>query len=442
MNKIDEKQLAKMAKQVEDDPVATAMRHALLASSPMGVSKVMESTMATQYKFSIDIPTMSCTNQMASGRCWMFAACNVMRETIAKRYHIDDFELSQSYLAFYDKLEKVNYTMNSCIELIDHPLDDRTLNWVLQTGIQDGGQWDMIVSIVKKYGIVPKYAMPETYTSSHTMELCRLLNAKVRKFNADIRRLHAAHNDKRIEPLRAKVLADVYRFLTDCLGVPPVSFDFEYVDREKKYHCDSNVTPIDFYHDYLQSDLDDYISIINAPTSDKPFGKVFTVKYLGNVADGNPICYLNLAMKDFKQLVVKQLSNHELVWFGCDCGKFNDRDHNIWDDKLFDLSSSFETSFDMTKTEMLENGHSSMNHAMVLCGVNLVRNRPTKWKIENSWGTEHANKGYHVASDSWFDLLVYQAVINKKYLTPAQLEMLKQKPIELNPWDPMGSLAD
>jgi len=441
-NIINQKQLNKMAQAVSGDKVATAMRHALFNNDPAKIAQVMDATADTQFKFSIDIPTMSATNQMQSGRCWMFAACNVMREAIAKKYGLDSFELSQNYLTFYDKLEKINYMMNSCIAMVAKPADDRTLTWVLDTGVQDGGQWDMIVSVVKKYGIAPKSAMPETYASSHTMYMGQLINAKMRRFNADIRRLHAAHKDAKIEPLRAKVMSEMYLFLSDCLGVPPVKFDFEYVDKDKKYHCDRNITPLAFYHDYLGIDLDDYVSVINAPTADKPFGHVFTVAWLGNVQDGNDIRYLNLPMKEFKALVLSQLSDGQLVWFGCDCGKYGSRDTNIWDDKMFDYQSAFGSSFEISKGDMLDNRHSSMNHAMVLCGVNLIRNKPTKWKIENSWGTEHANKGYHVASDSWFDLLVYQAVINKKYLTAEQVKMLQTKPIVLNPWDPMGSLAD
>ena len=82
-----------------------------------------------------------------------------------------------------------------------------------------------------------------------------------------------------------------------------------------------------------------------------------------------------------------------------------------------------------------------MNHAMVFTGVNIISDIPTKWKIENSWGEEVGNKGYYVASSSWFNNYVYQVVINKKYLTGDELSALEKEPIKLNPWDPMGTLA-
>ena len=44
-------------------------------------------------------------------------------------------------------------------------------------------------------------------------------------------------------------------------------------------------------------------------------------------------------------------------------------------------------------------------------------------------------------SDEWFDSFVYQAVVDKKYLTKKEQSDYEKKPVELKPWDPMGSLA-
>jgi len=62
-------------------------------------------------------------------------------------------------------------------------------------------------------------------------------------------------------------------------------------------------------------------------------------------------------------------------------------------------------------------------------------------KIQNSWGEDHAFKGYYVATDTWFDRYVYQAVINKMFLSDLENNDIKKKVIELKPWDPMGTLA-
>ena len=188
-------------------------------------------------------------------------------------------------------------------------------------------------------------------------------------------------------------------------------------------------------------DMTQYVSIINAPTKDKPFDRLYTVKNLGNVAEGNTVKYLNLEMDRFKELVINQLKNGELVWFGSDCVQYADFKGGIWDDMYIDRDVLLQIDTQMTKEEQLDTRESAMNHAMVITGVNLDNDVPNKWKIENSWGDKDAFKGYHVATDSWFDRYVYQAVINKKYLSEEEVEILDSKPIELELWDPMGTLA-
>lgn len=188
-------------------------------------------------------------------------------------------------------------------------------------------------------------------------------------------------------------------------------------------------------------DLNDYVSIINSPTADKPFDKVYTVDFLGNVLEGNEIIYLNLEIERLKELAINQLKDGETVWFGSDWGKAADRENGIWDDRTFDIDTLFQINSEMSKGAMLDTRESAMNHTMVITGVNLDENRPTKWKIENSWGDEVANKGYYTATDTWFSKFVYQIVINKKYLTEKEQEILKEEKIRLKPWNPMGTLA-
>lgn len=421
----------------QNDKQAKAMRRALAKNELDSIAFVSESTANTKCQFSIDIPTLKVANQQASGRCWLFAGLNIVREEVAKKCELEEFELSQNYVSFYDKLEKINYMMETCIELKDRPADDRTLTWVLQTGVQDGGQWDMLVSVIQKYGVVPQSVMPETYQSNHTRTMNQLINTKMRQFCAKIRHL----SDEEIQALKEKTLEEMYGLLCTCFGVPPKTFDFEYVDKHSNCHCVKDLDPHTFYEKYVGIDLNDYISIINAPTKDKPFNHIFTVTYLGNVVGGNPICYLNLELNEFKTLVLKQLQHKELVWFGCDCGKDGDRQLGIWDDQAYDYQSAFNIDFSMSKEDMLDYRQAAMNHAMVFTGVNVEEDHPTKWKVENTWGDDKANKGYYVMSDTWFDRYVFQAVVNKKYLSQAQLELLNSEVIALNPWDPMGTLA-
>ena len=436
MKEIKLENLEVMHDNYENDTINQIVRNALDNNSIKNIVKVKKEEQNVLHNFSINLDTLKVANQKASGRCWIFAGCNVIREVSAKKYNLKNFELSQSYIAFYDKLERSNYIMNTLIDLKDRDIDDRERYHILTTGLEDGGQWDMFVNIVNKYGIVPKAVMDETYQSSNSSEVNYLLNRKIRQFASVI----PTYEDDLIS-LKNLYLEDIYRILVDCYGSIPKVFDFEYTTKDKEYHIIKGLTPLKFYQDYSGIDLNDYISIINSPTKDKPFNKTYTVKYLGNVIEGSGVLYLNLDIDTFKEKVLAQLKDNTPVWFGSDCSKAFDREKGIFDDKLFNYNDPFKTDFTMDKSNLLDYYEAAMNHAMVLTGVNIENEVPTKWKIENSWGEEKGDKGYYVASASWFDKYVFQAVINKKYLTSSEVALLQEEPTVLKPWDPMGTLA-
>ncbi len=390
--------------------------------------------------FSIEVKTRGITNQMASGRCWLFASMNLMREKIAEKCNLDKFELSGNYFAFYDKFEKINFFLESVLDTADLPTGDRTLDWLMHS-FGDGGQWDMMVAIVEKYGVIPYDVMPETYQSSHTRSFHQMMTMRMRKCAVELRALMKAGKTDEARSRKNEMLGEFYSALCICFGKPVSSFDFEYRDKDDVFRADRGLTPQEFYRKYVDLDLKDYVSVINAPTSDKPYHRTYTVKYLGNVI-GAPIRYLNVTMDEMKDLAIRQLKDGEPVWFGSDCGKYGSRKDGIWDPASFCYDRLFGMDFSLTKEERLDYGDSAMNHAMVICGVNLDGNgRPNRWKIENSWGDEAGRKGYYVASDGWFEEFTYQVIIRKRYLKEEWLKELGKKPVELEPWDPMGTLA-
>ena len=427
----------------ENNPVARAATLALSRHSLTDISYDAIKAGGMNYIFSNEIQTMPVTNQMSSGRCWIFAGLNLLREIVGKKYNLEEFELSQSYVAFWDKFEKINFFLESVSGMLDADADDRTLVWLLQCGINDGGQWDMLVNVIKKYGLVPKDAMPETFATSNTGNMNGFINKKLREYSAGMRKIRAgggSESDLRI--YKKDALDEMFTFLCMNMGKPPVQFDFEAVDKDKKFICDRGMSPVSFYNKYIGSEIDDYVSVINAPTPGKPYDRTYTVRYLGNVTEGARIIYLNVRLPDFKALARKQMLAGELIWFGSDCGRFGDRKTGVWDNGLYDYERVTGIGANLTKGEALDYRESAMNHAMLFTAANFLDdNTVNRWKIENSWGDSHGKKGYFVCSDQWFDEFVYQLVINKKYLSDKMLEDLIQEPIELNPWDPMGSLA-
>lgn len=434
--------LKRYAKKTNELPMNGIIQKALIKS---GISAVAENNQVEtdmQFTFSKEIKTGEITNQKRSGRCWMFAGMNTLRLEIMKKCNLETFELSQNYILFYDKLEKANYFYESILDTLDMGTDSRLIAWLLSSPLGDGGQWDMLCSLINKYGVVPKWIMPETFHSSATAKMVQLLTRKLRKDASVLR--ESAKNSKtetELRELKDEMLQEVYAILTRCLGNPPTEFDFEYKDKDEKYFRVENLTPKTFYDKYVNISLDDYVSLINAPTKDKPYNKTFTVLRLGNVVAGQKIKYLNISIEELKAAALAQLNDDKVVWFGCDVGKMLGRDCGMMDLNMYDYTSALAAEISLTKAEQLDYGDSCMTHAMVFTGVNVVNGKPNRWKVENSWGDKAGNEGWFVMSDEWFDKYMYQVVVNKKYLSKEQLSYLELEPIELKPWDPMGSLA-
>ncbi|MBP2099377.1 C1 family peptidase [Enterococcus rivorum] len=392
--------------------------------------------------FSIDLATGKVSNQKQSGRCWMFAALNTFRHKMIDSFQLKDFELSQNYTFFWDKYEKSNYFYENIIATANQSLDSRKVAFLLATPQQDGGQWDMIVSIFQKYGVVPKTAMPESSNSSNSRDLNTYLNKKLRKDASILRELIASGKTMmEIQAVKEKMLEEIYRFLATSLGTPPTTFDFEYRDEQKNYHLDQGLTPQSFYDKYVGVDLNEYISVINAPTADKPYNKTYTVEMLGNVVGGKEVKYLNVDMDQFKKLAVAQLEQGESIWFGCDVGQSSTRTTGIMSLDAYEMNDLFDIDFTTTKAERLDYGESLMTHAMVLTGVDVVEGKSTKWKVENSWGEKVGNQGFFVMSDAWMDEYTYQIVIRKELLSQEMQKVWEETPTVLAPWDPMGALA-
>ena len=389
------KELTKQYKEsFQSKPERIVAQNAAVKNGLKGSSETVASVVENQPVYSIDLEHGKVANQKASGRCWMFAALNTFRHRLFNNFKLEEFELSQSYTFFWDKYEKANYFHENILKTAGEPVTSRNVAFLLQTPQQDGGQWDMIVSIFKKYGVVPKSVMPESFSSSASSDLNKYLNKKLRQDAKVLRDLVArGASEEEINETRKQLMQEVYDLLSVTLGTPPETFDFEYRDKDKEFHRHLNLTPQSFFEQFVGLNLDDYVSIINSPTADKPFNRSYTVEMLGNVV-GNQVRYLNLDMATFKELAIRQLEQGESVWFGCDVGQSSNRGNGRLALNNFDLKGLTGNDYSLTKGERLEYGDSLMTHAMVLTGVNLVDGKPNRWKVENSWGEESRVEGF------------------------------------------------
>ena len=387
---------------------------------------------------------MKITNQKSSGRCWGFAGLNLFRVYLGRKYNIRNFEFSQTYFMFWDKLEKSNFFLNSIIKTAGSPWDSRIMMHLLDNPIQDGGQWDMWVNLINKYGVVPKSEMPETYQSSRSMRMNRMITRKLREFAKELRlSIKNEINEKDLYDQKNDMLSTVYKMLVIHLGDPPKKFTWQIRDKKKKFLRYENLTPQTFFKDHVDLELNDLVCLINCPMSDKEYKKVYSVEFLGNVSEGQPIRYLNTKIEILKNAAVESIKNDDPVWFGCDVGKYLHRSHGIMDINLFDFNLFYGTDFSLDKASRLEYGESKMTHAMLFTGVDLDANGlPKKWRVENSWGDRNGEKGFYIMSDKWFDEFLYEVVVDKKYLEDEYVKLFENEEAKfLPPWDPMGALA-
>lgn len=383
--------------------------------------------------YSVQVDTGKVSNQKQSGRCWLFSLLNTLKHNFAQRYDTKDFELSQSYLFFWDKVERANIFYDRILDTADKPFDDRELRCYLGAPGSDGGEWAMAVALVQKYGVMPTSAFPESKVTNSTSDLNEVLNRKMRRDAMVLRDMvHAGKSDEDIKSQRMAMLKEVYRIAGYACGVPPETFDFEYRDDKKKYHLDAGITPKEFFDKYFTINLDDYVVLGNYPN--RKLEQLFVNPAADNVVGGRHVGFLNMPMDVLKQTVIDQLKDGETVWFANTVTEQSDRQGGLLDNDLYRRDKLFDIDMNMSKAQRLDYYDNIPNHAMTLTGVDLVNDKPTKWKVENSWGEKVGEKGYFVMADNWMDSNVFEVIVNKKYLTAAQRELLDQKPVVLDPW--------
>lgn len=380
-------------------------------------------------------PSVRSSNQKSSGRCWIFAAVNMLRRPLIEEKKLPDtFEFSQSYLFFYDKLERMNYNLNLVenLKTKDCGWDDRVVNHILKDPFGDGGQWVMFTNIANKYGLVPKDAYPESLHSSNSAGVNMVLSRMFRTFVKDI-----YYNSNSYD--RQKCLEKTYNVLVRFFGEPPKTFVWNY--KSDKSVKTFNGTPIQFMKEFCKIDLNNYVSLTHDPRNE--YERLYGVNFLGNVQGGDEVKYLNLNIDRLVELTKKAIDDNVPVWFGSDVGQFFNSKLSILNEKSFDFVGYLGLDDSMNKKERINFGESLMTHAMVYSGYNSdPYGSVNYWKIENSWGTEGPYAGSLICSDKWFREYTYQLIIPKKYITDTELSVWNGNISSSFPiWDPMGSLA-
>ena len=437
---ITRKQVVELRKEFDAEPSNKVAQNAVTNVQLPDLTLNRDLVQDIDDSFSIKLDDWKVTAQMRTGRCWLFATLNLFRVGAMKKMKLKNFEFSQAHIHFWDKFERSNHLLEAIIETSDRPVDDRTIHFLLSDPIGDGGQWNMATNLVRKHGLVPKTAYPESNSSSATRWMNAELKDILRSSASEIRAIidgggtveeARAHKEKRI--------ADIWRMLCIHLGTPPKTFNWQWRDKDGEFHRNGRMTPQQFAAEFVDIEWEDYVCIVNDPRNE--YYRTYTVDFLQNVAGGPPVVYLNVPSKDMKAITQKLLEDGIPVWMGCDVGKEMDRKRGLWDADLFDVEGLYGVEYGMDKADRLRHSQTMMTHAMLFTGVDVVNGRPRRWRVENSWGQDTGQKGYYTMNDSWYDQYMFEIAAPKDYLTEKMLEGLETEPVVLPAWDPMGSLA-
>ncbi|GEN95808.1 C1 family peptidase [Pediococcus ethanolidurans] len=433
---VSQENVTKFRKAFNDGNRNAVVQRAATKNGVLNASEDIAAKVRLDRTFSIEIDTGKVTNQLHSGRCWLFSLLNTLRHQFADKHDVKDFELSQAYSYFWDKVERANIFYENIIRTADKPANDREVEFYLAGPGDDGGQWAMAAGLVQKYGVVPSSVMPETFNTNDTTGFASALDLKLRKDAIELRELVAnGASEGQLNAKRDQLLGEVYRMTAIAVGEPPVKFDFEYRDDKKKYHRDADLTPKAFYDKYIGVDLDDYVVVTNAPY--QPFNKLYSLPAEDNIVGGKKITLLNVEMDVLRKAAIAQLKDGETVWFGNDVLEQMDRKDGLLDSKLYQTDALFDVDLSLSKAERFLYGQAQVSHAMTFTGVDVVDDKATKWKVENSWGDKNGDKGYFAMTDDWFENYVYEVVVHRKYLTADQLKIADSKPEPLPVWDPL-----
>lgn len=387
--------------------------------------------------FSDRVKTKGITNQESSGRCWLFTGLNVLRAQAMSQHSLDELTLSPNYNFFYDQLEKSNLFLQGIIDTRTKAIDDKMVEWLLKNPIGDGGTYTGAADLVAKYGVVPQEVMPETYSSSNTSKISNLIGLKLREFALELRSLPAKEKVETIEARKIEMLGTIYRMLAISLGEPVQKFTWTRKNDKGEIVDTREYTPLSFYNEYFGNQLiDNYVMFMNDPSRD--YYKVYEIDFDRHTYDGHNWLYINLPVDEIKEMAIKSIKANKAMYFSCDVGKFYNRDRGTLDINNYDYESLLGVNFGMDKKQRIITFSSGSSHAMTLIAVDLNSNgKPKKWMVENSWGATSGYKGNLIITDEWFNEYMFRLVVEKQFIPAKTLELLKQKPIKLPPWDPM-----
>lgn len=413
----------------------------ILKNSITNVGSILSTTDSDRineinYEFidSIRKKTTKCTDQGQSGRCWIFAGLNMFRHHIIHAFNLDNFEFSETYLFFWDKLERVNTFLDWYIET-EIDFDSEVFKYMFDSFLSDGGWWNMFSSLVKKYGVIPKTNMKETFSSMESFQLTETIKEKLVNF------ILSQKNKKDLKNNKDELMKEIYNLLTIFLGQPPKKVNWECKLEDSLYSI-KNISPLKFAKIISPIKINNFIVLSNIPTL--KYNTLYEFNHTKNIVGDENGMFLNVRMEDMIKYAKKSISEGVPVWTGLDMTKEYNPYYSVLDDKSFKKERLVGKRKRVSKKDKIRFRNLSANHAVTLTAVKQDKNgKPISWQVENSWGywdnSTPGEDGFIVMSGSWFKKNVLEIVVNKDILSRTLKKLLKKKPIQIDPWSSVGS---
>lgn len=433
-----------MLRQIENaqssNPANKALANAIASNKIDDLAKNCKNLGQIDTYFNVETPKQSIHDQQSSGRCWMFSGLNVLRANFAKA-HDDSLkvEYSQSYLFFYDQLEKANLMLQGVVDCARKPIDDTRVQFFFRHPISDGGTFCGVADLADKYGLVPMSVMPETFSSDNTSQMQKMISSKLREFGLELRQMVSEGKKANvINRRKTEMLGTIYHMLTLTIGEPVKEFTYVFRDKNGKPIGEARkYTPKEFYEETVSGPITGtFIMLMNDPR--RPYHKTYEVELDRHTYDGQNWKYLNLPMEEIAKIAIASLKDGRKMYSSYDVGKQLDRKRGYLDVDNYDYGSLFGTTFGMNKAERIMTFDSGSTHAMTLTAVDLdAEGKPLKWKVENSWGPTYGQNGCLIMTNRWFNEYMFRLVVNKKYVSKEILREFDQKPTMVVPEDPL-----
>lgn len=406
------------------------------------------------FKFHLSPYKLPMTNQMRSGRCWIFTYTNMLKRKLMKRYNLPQtFLLSQKYIMFYDHLEKCNALLEVMYYMIHErgvPVHSLEFSSLRSGYLEDGGTWAFFTKLIHKYGIVPYEFYPDNRQSTFSTDFKDILEHQCYTQGTAIA---AAKTRAEFERIKKECLQVCYNVLESFLGKPPTSFTWTYLDAKDRYHeVKKPFTPLSFVKKVITPvvNLDKFVVLINDPRN--PYYRIYSVELLHNVVPDKfrdlakvpTMVYFNVPLDIIKQAAYKSIRANIGVPFSAD------KTHNMFTDQsIFDTQNSWYkellgVSFMRPRKFLFDNLTASPNHAMLFIGTNGPKG---DWQVENSWGERNKDFPYLTMTDGWFDHYIGDVVVHESFL-PKDIRGRYHKALK-DPskyvfypfWDVFGSVA-